>query len=116
MANNTGSDLESNNSLVSPDHQDIDQVISDLWRQMVIDIKSKAPNQGKAMAPSYLKTNNDERMSPDKTIFCNSNLPDVFNSVWYKKGSKEDWRMSFDCLLPKKHEVRNSNVQNYRQC
>ena len=116
MADDTGSDLDSETSSGSQDEQDIDHIISDLWHQMVINIKSKAPNQGKAIAPSYLVIDDSERVSPDEVIFHNSNLPDVFCSVWFRKGSKEEWQTSFNCLLPRTLAVRHSNIQNYRQC
>jgi len=111
MADDTGSDLDSKTSSGSQDEQDIDHIIFDLWHQMVIDIKSKAPNQGKATAPSYLVIDDSEQILPDEAIFRNSNLPDVFCSVWFRKRSKEEWQMSFNCLLPKRLEVRHSNIQ-----
>jgi len=115
MADDTGSDLNSETSLGSQNEQDIDHIISDLWHQMVIDIKSKAPNQGKATAPSYLVIDDNQRVSPDEAIFHNSNLPDVFRSVWFRKRSKEEWQ-TFNCLLPRTLAVRHSNIQNYQQC
>jgi len=89
IADDTGSDLDSETSSGSQDEQDIDYIIFDLWYQMVINIKSKAPNQGKATALSYLVIDNSEQISPDKAISCNLNLSDVFCSVWFRKGSKE---------------------------
>jgi len=67
---NTGSDLEDNNLL--PPKQDtcnIDMFLTNLFHQMVIDIKCKTPNLKGMVTLLYSQLNQDNRNSPDEAPF-----------------------------------------------
>jgi hypothetical protein len=101
---------------LSDQPEDIDAQISNLWRQFVMDLTSKSPNQRGVANPSHLRLSNIERTSGDDSPYRNIRLPEIFNAVWYRKSTTEQWRASFDWLLPKPGHRTSDGVQNYHTC
>jgi len=66
----TGSDLEDNDPLPpKQDTRNINMFLTNLFRQMVIDIKCKTPNPKGIATRSYSQLNQDNRNSPDEAPF-----------------------------------------------
>jgi len=115
--NDTGSDLEDNDPL--PPEQDtcnIDMFLTNLFRQMVIDIKCKTPNPKGMVTLSYSRLNQDDRNSPDEAPFQTLQLDTVFTAVWYTQAGYEWWQMAFNWLLPPPNTRVSAQVQNYSSC
>jgi len=88
----TGSDLEDNDPLPpEQDTRNIDMFLTNLFRQMVIDIKYKTPNPKGIATLSYSRLNQDDRNSPDETPFQMLQLDTVFTAVWYAWAGYEWW-------------------------
>lgn len=96
--------------------EDIDARTSNLWRQFVMDITSKSPNQRGMANPSHLRLDNRQRSSGDDSPYRNIRLPEVFNAVWYRRSTTEQWRTSFNWLLPRPGHRTTDGVQNYHTC
>jgi len=93
----TGSDLEDNNPLPpEQDTRNIDMFLTNLFRQMVIDIKCKTPNPKGMAILSYSRLNQDDRNSPDEAPFQTLQLDIVFTAVWYTRAGYERWQMAFN--------------------
>jgi len=113
----TGSDLEDNDPL--PPEQDtcnINMFLTNLFCQMVIDIKCKTPNPKGIATLSYSWLNQDDWNSPDEAPFQMLQLDTVFTAVWYTQAGYEWWWMTFNWLLPLLNTRVSAQVQNYSSC
>ncbi|KAJ3553896.1 hypothetical protein NP233_g12541 [Leucocoprinus birnbaumii] len=112
-----GSDLEAEEPEgFEIEKQPLDARLSHLWRQFVSDVTSKSPAPRKRTEPSYLKITEDQRTSASEEMYKNIRLDKIFRCVYYKIGSKEDWRASFDCMFPPVGFQTSSSIQSYPTC
>ena len=91
----------------------IDMTLSHLWRQFLLDITAKAPNQKGADKPSYCKLSLEERLAVTDATYKNETLSDYFLDCQWKIPTSREWTMIFDRFWPK--EVGYITAQNYKQ-
>ncbi|KAJ3564156.1 hypothetical protein NP233_g8478 [Leucocoprinus birnbaumii] len=112
-----GSDIEEQQPEISALEQGpLDTRLSHLWRQFVSDVTSKSPSPRKRTEPSYLKLTDDQRTSGSDEIYRTIRLDKIFRCVYYKFGTEEDWRASFDCMFPPVGFQTSSSTQTYGTC
>ncbi|KAJ3555821.1 hypothetical protein NP233_g12116 [Leucocoprinus birnbaumii] len=112
-----GSDIEEQQpELPAFEQGSLDARLSHLWRQFVSDVTSKSPSPRKRTEPSYLKITNVQRMSGSEDIYKTIRLDKIFRCVYYKFGTREDWRASFDCMFPPIGFQTSSTTQTYPTC
>ena len=111
---NSGSDLEDvdNNS---EDEEGIDAAITQLFRQLLIDMMYKVPNPRGVGNPSYCLLNSDERLSVPEELYKNRKLSEIWRACQYKYASREDFELAFDHLFPPRGHQTGPKVQNYLQ-
>jgi hypothetical protein len=114
-ARDEGSDLEEPSS---PDDRDagIDAQMSRLWRQFVMDISYKAPNQRGVSNPSHVRLSREDRLAASEEPYRNINLAQVFHAVWYKNAEVDQWKQAFNWLFPPIGRRVAKDVQNYGAC
>lgn len=108
-----GSDLEDNVDEDPDTDVDIDTALTHLWRQFLLDLTAKAPNQKGARSPSYCKLNAEERLSVTEATYQNERLSDYFLDCQWKIPTTKEWTMVFDRLWPK--DTGYITAQNYKQ-
>jgi len=113
-AHDNGSDREMSPASEN-DVEDIDTEISQLWRQFVMDLTCKSPNQRGSTNPSYLKLNEVQRRTGSEAPYHNNRFDEIFTAVYYKDASEKEWETSFRWLLPPLGHQSSTAVQNYRQ-
>ncbi|KAG6874617.1 hypothetical protein C0992_007261 [Termitomyces sp. T32_za158] len=99
-----------------PPQMTVNAFVSDLFRTFVSNIKAKSPNPRGSTNASYLKINDDERLSCDEAIFKTFALSQTFRHVSYKQATKEEWKRAFQWLFPDRGYKTTSGVQNYPDC
>jgi hypothetical protein len=113
-----GSDLENNSHGgddlgINDDATDIDTALTHLWRQFLLDLTAKAPNQKGAANPSYCKLSVEERHLVTDATYQNQVLSDYFLDCQWKIPSQKEWTMVFNRLWPAK--LDHITAQNYKQ-
>lgn len=93
--------------------QDIDSMMTKLWRQFLLDITSKAPNMKNAGEPSYCKLDAEARCRVSDATYQNDKLSDYFLDCSFKLASSEEWKRTFDRFFPPKEQVVAAKIQNY---
>lgn len=112
-----GSDVEDRPTPPPEDRpEDIDVTLSELWRQFVMDITLKSPNQKGMANPSYLRLTNRQRLSGNEAPYKHLRLPEVFNAVWYKNATMDQWQTCFNWLFPPPGRLVTNAAQNYHTC
>lgn len=110
-----GSDLEDEGD--NPDEgMGIDETITQLYHQFLIDIMAKSPNPKGARKPSYCVLSADARSSITEDLFKTRRLPEVWRACQYKRAGLGDFRVAFDHLFPRRDHRTGAKVQNYLQC
>jgi hypothetical protein len=93
---------------------DIDEELTKVWRQFLLDITQKAPNKKSAAEPSYCVLSDDQRMEVDERTYQNRKLSEYFLDCQWKVASSSEWDLVFDRLFPPKNGRRLAGkVQNY---
>lgn len=107
-----GSDQE---EVLDSAQSNIDTMLSQLWRQFLIDLAIKSPNPTDANVPSYCLTAADERLLVGEEYYQNRKLSNVWTACSYKIGTASEFETVFRNLFPpSKHQLGKS--QNYKQC
>ena len=111
----SGSDMEELSEEQREPEKDIDQTITDLFRQFMTDMMVKVPNPRGSGNPSYCLLDRDARLRASEDLFKNGELSDIWRACQYKVGSREDFNLVLYHLFPP-CEHKTGKVQNYRQC
>ncbi|KXN81814.1 hypothetical protein AN958_03744 [Leucoagaricus sp. SymC.cos] len=93
---------------------DIDQRLSNVWRQFVLDLKAKSPSPKGITRPSYVKIDDMERKSASEALFQTLHFSRVFTDVYYKQSSPKEWQTSFKWFFPLPGYKASTSVQ-YKQ-
>ncbi|KXN84275.1 hypothetical protein AN958_12781 [Leucoagaricus sp. SymC.cos] len=110
-----GSDTEDRQS-PQPLEDNIDKVMSDIWRQFVKDTMSKSPNMKGITNPSYLRLTDVQRSSANEDPFRHLRLSEVFRAVYYKNGNENQWQLAFNWLFPDIGFKTTRKTQTYHTC
>jgi hypothetical protein len=100
----------------SPGNGDIDQQVTQLWRQFLVDVLNKAPNPKKNGSDSYCKLTPAERQSVDEEVYRSTDLSEVWNACQWRLAKEQEWDRAFSHLFPPVGHLTRAAVQNYRQC
>jgi len=96
-----GSDMEtSDDDDDEGSHGNIDEWMSDLWRQFLSDIIMKSPNRKGQLKASYCRLTLAQKRSVTEDTFRDRNLAEVWNACLVKVGDDKDWEAAFNHLWP----------------
>jgi hypothetical protein len=108
-----GSDLEDSEESAD-EGMGIDETITQLFRQFLIDMILKVPNsKGNSLSYSILADN--ARLSVTEDFYKNLRLSEVWRTCQYKVGTKSDFKLAFSHLFPPRGHKTKPKVQNYLQ-
>lgn len=94
----------------------INQDVTKLWRQFLVDMINKAPNPADSSLDSYCKLTPKERLEVQESFYQNMDLSQVWNACHWREAEDSVWDRAFRHLFPPiGHKIRNK-VQNYYQC
>lgn len=112
-----GSDVDDRMSIPPADEpRDIDEFLSRLYRQFVIDVLGKAPNMKGATNASYMRLTALQRREGTDVTFKNLTLSTIWNHVAYRTATTADWQRAFKWLFPSRGFKTTDTVQNYPSC
>lgn len=94
----------------------IDSFLSQLWRQFIIDITGKSPNQRGVGKRSYLRLNGPNAQELKENLYQNLAFSQIFRKVAYRAGNRNDWERAFKWLFPQRGFRASGAIQNYLQC
>lgn len=92
---------------------DIDQKLSNLWRQSLVDITAKVANRQGSSDSSYCKLSKYERDHVNDATYQDLHLRVYFSDCQFKNATKKVWAAAFDKLWPRKDAKLTGNPQNY---
>jgi len=104
-----GSDIDDARSDSPP--PSLDDFLSQLWRQFVVDLTIKSPNPRGSTRRSYLKLTEVERRQGRDDIYKSSSLSHIFTDVAYRSASVADRKRAFKWLFPERGTLTSSSVQ-----
>ncbi|GLB33116.1 hypothetical protein LshimejAT787_0100010 [Lyophyllum shimeji] len=108
-----GSDVDEDEEHSGAEERDIDDEITAVWRQFLIDVTAKAPNKKNAHEPSHCRLSTEERLLVTEDTYQNRKLSVYFHDCQWKLADRKDWQNVFDRLFPPKGHIFTGNVQNY---
>lgn len=100
-----------NELLLSGDH---DNVLTNLWRQSLLDITDRVPNRRGASNETYCVLDKNERAAVDEITYQNLRLREFFDDCQYRTATESEWSAVFDRIWPEV-PVLPVKAQNYRQ-
>ena len=113
-----GEDVEGDNDFSADDicKDDIDEALTEVYHQFILDITSKAPNESGAGNPSYLSLDAKARRHVTEQTYMERNLACYFRDCQWKIASKSEWADIFNRLWPPKgFTLTATYVQNFKQ-
>lgn len=115
--NDDGSDIEERDTPPpSEAAPTIDNFLTTLYRQFVIDVLGKSPVMKGNTNPSYVKLSTVERRSGKDDPFRNLTLSDIFVAVSFKRASTDEWKRAFYWFFPPPGFKTTTRIQNYLAC
>jgi hypothetical protein len=93
------------------DEKDVDEQLTKLWHQFILDVTEKVPNRKRADESGYCVLSATERRSATDGIYQNLRLSDFFNDCQWRIGKEDEWDAVFDHLFPQ--QEKRGKVQNY---
>lgn len=99
-----------------PGSGDIDEQVTRLWKQFLVDAVNKAPNPKRSGTSSYLKLQFSDRQLVDEEFYKITNLSEVWNACQWRVAGREEFERAFNHLFPPVGHQAGARVQNYRQC
>ncbi|KAF8872962.1 hypothetical protein BD779DRAFT_1425436, partial [Infundibulicybe gibba] len=94
----------------------LDNTLSKIWRQFIVDLLSKSPNQKGAGSPSYLKISRRDRLASTDEVLKSKDLARYWTDCAWKVAEAKEWEVAFKHLWPPKAHVLVGAVQNYGNC
>ena len=94
----------------------INQDITRLWRQFLVDVLHKSPNPRGAGSESYCKLTPAQRLEVQEDVYKSTDLSQVWNACQWRVARNNEWERAFGHLFPPVGHETPGNVQNYRQC
>jgi hypothetical protein len=94
----------------------MDEWMTLLYKQFLVDVLLKSPNPKGATGASYCLLSKEERLAADETLYQKEDLSEVFRSCHYKIRTNEDFDRIFDHIFPPSQHKASSKAQNYGQC
>lgn len=96
--------------------ENIDEKVTRMYRQFLVDVVTKSPAPRGAARASYLKLTAHERVRVTEEVYQNLNLSDAWRSCRWKIGTTGERDLAFSHLFPEPEHETSSKVQNYTQC
>ncbi|KAF8881146.1 hypothetical protein CPB84DRAFT_1687319 [Gymnopilus junonius] len=114
-----GEDLQQETADFDPEiliKDDIDEALTEVYNQFILDITAKAPNSSGANNPSHLSLDTEARRFVTEETYKNRNLAAYFRDCQWKITTPKEWREIFDRLWPDKgFTLTGNSLQNYKQ-
>ena len=101
-----------NNNGDRGDATNIDDQLTSLWRQFILDVTEKVPNRKRSDEDGYCCLTPSERQAADDGLYQNLCLSDFFNDCQWRIGSENEWDTTFNHLFP--IVDKPGKIQNYR--
>ncbi|KAK7434926.1 hypothetical protein VKT23_019929 [Stygiomarasmius scandens] len=108
-------------SNVDQENRDLDhdrmEFAKNLWTQMLLDIVSKIPNQGKSSASPYAKISAEEHLNVTEKLFKRKDLSEIFHAYRFKFADDRAYLAAFDhlvCVPEAKPDEKKK--PHYRNC
>ncbi|KAG6906930.1 hypothetical protein DXG01_011320 [Tephrocybe rancida] len=93
----------------------IDPILTQLYRQALVDFTEKAPNPRGSARAGYCVIPVAERSTVTEAAYKSHVLSDYFRDCQYKIASPAEWTKAFDALFPPRGVDKTGAVQNYGQ-
>jgi hypothetical protein len=111
-----GSDIEVESDEEAED-MDLDLRLTKIYRQFLLDITNKAPNQKAAGAESHVRMSKEDRQRVTEYTYMDRNLASYFHDCQWRVAAKGEWARIFGLLFPPKDYIQaGRKLQNYLQC
>jgi hypothetical protein len=94
------------------DGTNIDEHLTKLWRQFIVDVTEKVPNRKRADENGYCCLTPQQRQTATDGLYQNLCLSEFFNDCQWRVGSEAEWDVLFNHVFPL--EEKRGKVQNYR--
>jgi hypothetical protein len=109
-----GSDMDDDDIFEDQHPQNLDQKLTTIWYQFLLDIMAKRPNPKGVMNPSYCIIEDCSQVKAD--FYQNRKLSDVWRCCQYRLAGADLWSSAFSHLWPPKGHVLQPLAQNYKTC
>jgi hypothetical protein len=94
----------------------IDQELTFLWRQFLLDLTSVSPNIKGSANPSYCKLTKPQRLLVNESTYRNEKLSDYFIDVQWKIVEQTKWDTNFKYFFPDPDSQLPAKAQGWKQC
>jgi hypothetical protein len=99
-----------------PPNPTIDEELTHLWRQFLLDITSVSPNIKGSANPSYCKLTKSQRLLVNESTYRNEKLSDYFIDVQWKIVEPKKWDSNFQYFFPDFDYQLSPKAQGWKQC
>lgn len=99
-----------------PTNPTIDEELTFLWRQFLLDLTSVSPNIKGSANPSYCKLTKSQRLAVNESTYRNEKLSDYFIDVQWKIVDQGKWDTNFKYFFPDFDSLLPSKTQGWKQC
>ncbi|CAA7271230.1 unnamed protein product [Cyclocybe aegerita] len=111
-----GSDMELEEEDMAEPRVGLDDFLTNLWNQFLLDITEVSPNPKPADQPPYCILSPAKRKLVNAATYQDLCLSNYFTDVQWKYAEPSDWVFTFDHLFPPKNaKVKTGKIQNYLQ-
>jgi hypothetical protein len=93
----------------------IDEEITQLYRQFLIDVMQKVPSPKGMDKTPYCILDLTARLRATEDVYNNPRLPELWNACQYKRADETLYKMAFEHLFPPQGHLTSPKVQNYLQ-
>jgi hypothetical protein len=112
----SGSDWESDEDRGEDSSLGIDETVTQLYRQFIIDMFNKSPNPRGPGKASYCLLSRSDKLTASEDLFKNLHVPDIWRACQFKVGTDDEFSRAFGHLFPEREHETSPNVQGYLQC
>ena len=99
-----------------PANPTIDEELTFLWRQFLLDLTSVSPNMKGSANPSYCKLTTSQRLLVNESTYRNERLSDYFIDVQWKIVESKKWDSNFEYFFPNFDYQLSPKAQGWKQC
>jgi hypothetical protein len=109
-----GSDMDDDGTFVDQHAQDLDQKLTTIWCQFLLDLMAKRPNPKNITTTSYCVVTDCGNVK--ENFYQNRKLSDVWRVCQYRVAGEDLWTSTFSYLWPPKGHSLRPSAQNYQKC
>ncbi|KAF9521468.1 hypothetical protein CPB83DRAFT_900692, partial [Crepidotus variabilis] len=109
-----GSDLDSDIDPNENFEPDVNQALTKIWRQFLLDIANRSSNPKANVESAYVKLSDIQKLAVTDETYQNLHLSDFFKACHWKVGTRAEWSRTFTHLFPVRGDERSGSTQNYK--